>query len=296
VFEPAKLRILLFNIKHKRPNGTSEKPEKDSKKDKDKNKDDKDTKDKSQKAVAILNTRPEGTKFHLKVNEVKYGGDCTIEFSKDGTEFSWFREDKIISSFESEAGTLIGTKGGTFRVSSGERRNFVLAVISLVIIMQEDAISGSQTKDIGLKFPEPPEKKQTKESNDKITDSRSATLPALQVTTATDTSSKHKKKGSRSSVPDLESGKKQEKQVEKHEKHEKQEKHAEKHGGKKEKHGEKQEKPQEKHEGKHEKPQEKHGGTKGKHGEKQEKQEEKQEKPQEKPQEKTKTGKALWKI
>jgi len=109
----------------------------------------------------------------VAIAEQKYGGDILIEFTKDGTEFTGTHDSKAFCTFQSSEGP-VGIHGGNFRVSSGERRNFILGVISLVIILQQDAIIGSQTKGIGIKFVDNGQKPR-KKLEDQVADSKGIT-------------------------------------------------------------------------------------------------------------------------
>jgi len=112
----------------------------------------------------------------VSITEEKYGKDILIAFTEDGTEFTGTRDGKVFCSFQSTQGP-VGIHGGNFRVSSGERRNFVLGVVSIVIILQEDALVGSQTKGIGIKF-EDTGQKPRKKNEEKSADTK-ATTPTL---------------------------------------------------------------------------------------------------------------------
>jgi len=128
------------------------------------------------KPIATLNAVPDRKNFHVSIAEDKYGGAILIEFTEDGTEFKGTHDGKVFCVFQSAQGP-VGIHGGTFRVSSGERRNFVLGVVSLVIILQKDALVGSQTKGIGIKF-EDTGQKPRKNNEEKVADTK-ATTPTL---------------------------------------------------------------------------------------------------------------------
>jgi len=111
----------------------------------------------------------------VSITEEKYGTDILIAFTEDGTDFTGTRDGKVFCSFQSTQGP-VGIHGGNFRVSSGERRNFVLGVVSIVIILQEDALVGSQTKGIGIKF-EDTGQKPRKKNEEKVADTKA--IPTL---------------------------------------------------------------------------------------------------------------------
>jgi len=98
----------------------------------------------------------DGNKFRLSIVEKeKYGSERFIEFSENGASFTITCEKRIVCEFQSNSGP-VGTSGGIFRIASKEFRNFNLSVVSLVIIMQIDALKegpkgvlGLYIKDIG---------------------------------------------------------------------------------------------------------------------------------------------------
>jgi hypothetical protein len=85
--------------------------------------------------LSISKEDAEKRTFSLKILNTKYGKDLTVDFSLDGAEFSVLRDEAPIIQFISSRGP-VGKSGGIFRVASGERKGFVLALASLIYIAQ----------------------------------------------------------------------------------------------------------------------------------------------------------------
>jgi hypothetical protein len=74
-------------------------------------------------------------KMEFKIEEAKYGPDLSVVLSNDGSEFTILRDGQIIVTFASTEGP-VGKSGGIFRVMSGEKRHFIISVVSLIYIAQ----------------------------------------------------------------------------------------------------------------------------------------------------------------
>jgi hypothetical protein len=85
--------------------------------------------------LSILKEDAQNRILSFKIDQEEYGKDLEVVFSLDGAEFSVLRDESTIIQFISSRGPA-GKSGGIFRVVSGERKGFVLALSSIIYISQ----------------------------------------------------------------------------------------------------------------------------------------------------------------
>jgi len=134
--------------------------------------------------LAIFNTKPSGKEFIVEIKDAKSPNisPLIVTFNDDGRIFRITRENKVICVFISSSGP-VGCSNASFRVSSGERRNFILGILTLVFIVQEEVHSGTgnHAKDFGIEFPKnfDPVMLQVSESEKKINELKTTSTPSI---------------------------------------------------------------------------------------------------------------------
>jgi len=73
--------------------------------------------------------------LQFDIVNIQYGRDMMIEFNVNGTECSVYRDIVPVIQFISSRGS-IGKSGGVFRVASGQKKNFIIAVASMIYMAQ----------------------------------------------------------------------------------------------------------------------------------------------------------------
>jgi len=84
--------------------------------------------------VGEINIADEG-KLIYKAEVEKYDSQLQIEYINEGSEFTVTRDNYLVLVFASNNGP-VGKSGGTARVPSGEKRSFVLCLLSLLYLAQ----------------------------------------------------------------------------------------------------------------------------------------------------------------
>jgi len=97
--------------------------------------------------VVTLQTQSKNSRLYV-IGNTDGKRFAIVVFHDDGKGFEMKKNDEIVAVFNSDQ--FVGLGGGDIRIASGENRNIFLSIISMVLIVQKEAMSGAAG--IGLKF------------------------------------------------------------------------------------------------------------------------------------------------
>eukprot|EP01124_Arcella_intermedia_P031263 TRINITY_DN7015_c0_g1_i2.p1 TRINITY_DN7015_c0_g1~~TRINITY_DN7015_c0_g1_i2.p1 ORF type:complete len:201 (-),score=30.09 TRINITY_DN7015_c0_g1_i2:563-1165(-) len=97
--------------------------------------------------VVTLQTQSKNSRLYVIGN-----GDgkrfAIVIFHDDGKGFDLKKNDEIVTVYTSEQ--FVGLGGGDIRIASGENRNIFLSIISMVLMVQKEAMAGTPGKIIQI--------------------------------------------------------------------------------------------------------------------------------------------------